>query len=51
MQESPSEIAIRFWGNFESLNKIRTSSGKEFTLLNLPYNYAGFIDRYLDIRL
>jgi len=26
MQHSPSEIAIRFWGNFESRNHIKTYS-------------------------
>lgn len=51
MQSSPSDIAIRFWGNFESKNKIKTPSGKEFTLFNLPYYYAGFIDKYLNERL
>lgn len=50
MQDSTSKIAIRFWRNFESRNKIRTSAGKEFTLFNLPYYYAGFIDMYLDTR-
>lgn len=48
MQDSRSNIAIRFWGNFESRNIIRTPSGKEFTLLSLPYYYAGFIEKYLD---
>jgi uncharacterized protein len=51
MQSSPSDIAIRFWGSFESKNKIKTPSGKEFTLFNLPYYYAGFIDKYLNERL
>ncbi len=51
MQDSTSEIAIRFWGNFESRSQIRTPFGKEFTLLNLPYYFAGFIDKYLDERL
>jgi len=35
---------------FESKNIIRLSSGKEFTLLNLPYYYSGFIEKYLDDR-
>jgi len=51
MKDSTSKIAIRFWGYYESRNKIRASSGKEFTLFNLPYYYAGFIDKYLDERL
>jgi uncharacterized protein len=51
MQSSPSDIAKRFWGSFESKNKIKTPSGKEFTLFNLPYYYAGFIDKYLNERL
>jgi len=48
MQKSPSEIAIRFWGNHESRNHIKLPSGKTFTLFNLPYYYAGFINKYLD---
>lgn len=48
MQDATSKIAIRFWDRFESTNKLRTSSGKEFMLHNLPYYYAGFIDEYLD---
>ena len=51
MQKSPSEIAIRFWGNHESKNQIKTPSGKKFTLFNIPYYYAGFIDKYLDEKL
>jgi len=51
MQKSPSEIAIRFWGNYESRNHIKITSGKTFTLLNLPYYYSGFIDKYLDEKL
>jgi uncharacterized protein len=48
LQNSGSNVAIRFWGSFESKNKLRASSGKEFTLLSLPYYYAGFIEAYLD---
>ncbi|MFW5773949.1 MAG: hypothetical protein ACOCWD_04630 [Tangfeifania sp.] len=51
MQNSPSEIAIRFWGNHESSNHVKTPSGKIFTLFNLSYYYAGFIDKYLDEKL
>ena len=51
MQDSTSEIAIRFWGNHESRSHIKTPSGKTFTLLNLPYYFAGFIDKYLDENL
>jgi len=51
MQHSPSEMAIRFWGNYEIRNHIKTPSGKTFTLLNLPYYYSGFIDKYLDEKL
>jgi len=40
MQHSPSEMAIRFWVNYESRNHIKTPSGKAFTLFNLPYYFV-----------
>ncbi|MGV8138793.1 MAG: DUF4143 domain-containing protein [Mangrovibacterium sp.] len=50
MQDSTAKVAIRFWNNFESKTRIRLPSGKEFTLFNLPYYYAGFITQYLETK-
>ncbi len=49
MQDSKAKIAIRFWNNFESKTNIRLPSGKQFTLYNLPYYYAGFINKYINV--
>ncbi len=49
MQDSTAKVAIRFWNNYESKNYISLPSGKQFALLNLPYYYSGFIDKYLDL--
>lgn len=51
MQDSTTKAAIRFWSNFESSTDITISPGKNFRLFNLPYYYAGFINKYLDARL
>jgi len=49
MQNSPSEIAIRLWGNHKSRSHIKTPSGKAFTLLNLPYYYAGLSEEEISL--
>lgn len=51
MQDSTAKAAIRFWSNFESSTDITISQGKNYRLFNLPYYYAGFINKYLDSRL
>ncbi len=51
MQDSTAKAAIRFWSNFESSTDITISQGKSYRLFNLPYYYAGFINKYLDSRL
>lgn len=48
MQESSSEIALRFWNNPFSVDDIKLSTGKQYKLLNAPYYYAGSIDLLLN---
>ncbi len=39
--------AIRIWSNPFSKDKVKTVSGKEFDLYNVPFYYAGFLDKIL----
>ncbi|MDR3246911.1 MAG: AAA family ATPase [Prevotellaceae bacterium] len=47
MESAPHDIAIRFWSNPFSVDKVQTPLGKEFRLYNLPYYYAGHIAEIL----
>lgn len=51
MMDSSAKLAIRFWNNFETRDIIKLPNGKEFTLFNLPFYYAGFIEKYLAAKL
>lgn len=41
------KIAIRFWSHPASSDKIALPSGKEFTLYNFPFYYAGQLEKLL----
>ena len=48
MDEVEHQKAIRIWsGNF-SIDKVKTPKGKEFELYNVPYYYAGGLDKLLN---
>lgn len=47
MEKAPHDIAVRFWGNPFSIDRVTTPKGKQFRLFNLPYYYAGHIDEVL----
>lgn len=47
MEKCEHSYAIRLYANNLHLETIKTQSGKEFTLLNLPYYLAGQIDKYM----
>ena len=47
MQQSPCTSAVRFWGQPKSEDKVELPSGKIFTLNNLPYYYAGMIEKVM----
>ena len=40
MEESKSDLAIRFWNNPFTKDQIELPSGKKYTLLNIPFYYA-----------
>ena len=47
MQQSPCTSAVRFWAQPKSKDKVELPSGKTFTLNNLPYYYAGMIEKVM----
>ena len=47
MMESQCEYALRFWGQSATTDTINLPNGKQFKLLNLPYYYAGQVDRIM----
>lgn len=48
MEESVGRVAFRFWSLPFSSDTIRLDSGKEYKLYNLPYYYAGQLEKVLE---
>ncbi len=48
MDQVPHSIAVRVWQGASSIEKARTTSGKEFTLLNLPFYLVHRIENELN---
>ena len=48
MDQSPLQIAIRYYAGTRRLDKIETQRGKPFYLLSLPYFLSAKIEAYLD---
>jgi predicted AAA+ superfamily ATPase len=48
MDEAPHSIAVRVWQGVYSIDKARTITGKEFTLLNLPFYLVHRIENELN---
>ena len=48
MDESPLDLAVRVWSGRLSIDIVKTSKGKEFRLLNLPFYYVCVLDRVLE---
>lgn len=47
MESSLQNRAIRFWNNPLSTDTIKLPSGKTYTLYNIPFYYAGQLDRFM----
>lgn len=47
MEESKESVALRLWNEPFSSDTIRLPNGKSYTLYNLPFYYAGQLDRFL----
>ncbi|MDD3688019.1 MAG: AAA family ATPase [Bacteroidales bacterium] len=48
MDESPLDLAVRVWSGRLSIDIVKTSKGKEFRLLNLPFYYVCVLDKVLE---
>jgi len=48
MDEAPHDIAVRVWSKPFSVDEIITQKGKRFKLINLPFYYAGVIEKVLE---
>ncbi len=49
MENTNHPTAIRVWSNPFSVDKIRTQSGKEFDLINIPFYYTGILNTILSV--
>jgi hypothetical protein len=48
MDESPLDLAVRVWSGPLSVDTVKTYTGKEFRLLNLPFYYVCVLDKVLE---
>lgn len=48
MDAAPHDIAVRVWSNPLSVDEVKTSQGKVFRLVNLPFYYVGQLEKVLD---
>jgi predicted AAA+ superfamily ATPase len=48
MEECPHSYAVRVWSQPYSVDKVKTQSGKEFNLVNLPFYYICVLDKALE---
>lgn len=48
MDSSEADVAIRIWSKPYSVDRVKTSKGKEYTLVNLPFYLIGNLHRILD---
>ena len=51
MEEAPHDIAVRVWSQPLSVDTVKTISGKEFRLINVPFYYVGLLEKVLDSQL
>ncbi|MBR5434609.1 MAG: ATP-binding protein [Bacteroidales bacterium] len=47
MNEAPHNIAVRVWSKPFSRDEVKTSHGKTFKLLNVPFYYVGQLEKIL----
>jgi len=47
MENSSQNIAVRVWSNSFSIDKVKTSSGKQFDLYNIPFYYTKMIPQII----
>ena len=48
MEEAPHNIAVRIWSQPFSVDILKTPSGKEFKLINVPFYYVCILEKVLE---
>ena len=48
MDNSDADIAIRIWSKPYSVDKVQTTKGKEYSLVNLPFYLIGNLYKILE---
>ncbi len=48
MNETNHDIAVRIWSGHYSIDKVKTISGKEFRLINLPFYMISALPAIID---
>lgn len=48
MDQTPHTTAVRIWSQPLSVDLVKTSNGKEFKLINVPFYYVGILECVLD---
>lgn len=48
MDESQEDIALRLWNGPLTSDLIRLPSGKQYTLYNVPFYYAGQLETFFN---
>jgi predicted AAA+ superfamily ATPase len=47
MEESKGNLAVRFWNNPLIINRVELPSGKNYTLINIPFYYAEILEKII----
>jgi len=48
MDDAPHTFAVRIWSQPLSLDEVKTTKGKQFRLINVPFYYVCILDKVLD---
>jgi len=48
MNDAPHDVAVRVWSQPFSVDVVRTQTGKEFRLINVPFYYVCVLDKILN---
>ena len=48
MDQAPHSTAVRGWSQELSIDTVKTPTGKEFNLINLPFYYIGVLEQVLE---
>ena len=48
MDQTPHTTAVRVWSQALSVDSVKTPTGKEFKLINMPFYYLGVLEKILE---